>query len=88
MLMHETESTDNPEEFVISNETIKEIEEEINKMDTRYSDPLRLQKIEKLSIAQVAEVLGISKRTVSYRVEQARRILKNTLRKADSSDEQ
>lgn len=73
----------NPEQYAITNESINELIEEINKMDAKYSDVLKHLRGDKMTIVQTAEAMCISKRTVSYRLEYARNILKEKLRKAD-----
>ena len=73
----------NPEQYTISNASVDIIIEEINKMDTKYSDVLKYLKGDKLTVVQTAELMCISKRTVSYRLEKARQLLKEKLRKAD-----
>lgn len=82
----EAENTD-PEEYVISGENVRIIADELRRMDKKYRDPLTLQKFNKHSIKEISEILGVSERTVNYRIERAKKILKDSLKKGDGGDE-
>lgn len=72
----------NPEQYAISNETVNIIINEIENMNPQYSDVLKCLKQDHMTIVETSQLLNISKRTVSYRMETARNILKEKLRKA------
>ncbi len=79
---------DNPvEELYITKETVNEIVEIIRNMDTKYSDPLRFHKIDKLTVEEIAEIMGVSVRTVYYRIEKARELIKDELRKRGADND-
>lgn len=85
--MDEAIETNTPEDFVITNESVEFIVEEIKRMDPKYSDPLRFQKFNKYSIEQISKIMGISQRTVHYRIEKAKRILAEKLRRRGDIDD-
>ena len=80
--------TDNPtEEMYITKETVNEIVEIIRDMDPKYSDPLRFHKFDKMTVEQIAEIMGVSVRTVYYRIEKAKEIIKAELGKRGAGHE-
>ena len=76
-----------PEEYIITNESVQKIAEKLRTMDSKYRDPLTLQKFNKHSIKEISEILGVSERTVNYRIERAKQILSDLLKKGDDDNE-
>ena len=79
--IEEQSEKNDPEQYVVTNESVAQIIEEIRNMDPRYSDPLRFQKFDRYSIEEIAEIMGISVRTVHYRLNRAKEILADKLGK-------
>ncbi len=65
-----------PEEYVITKDSVEKIVEGIRDMDTKYSDPLRFQKFNNYSIEEIAQLEGVSQRTVFYRIKTAKKCLR------------
>ena len=75
-----------PEDCVISSESVDIIVQAIRDMDDKYSIPLRYQKFDKYSIEEIADIMGISVRTVFYRLNKAKEILAEKLRKREDDN--
>lgn len=77
----ETSNEFNPEEYVISSESVNLIVQAIRDMDDKYSIPLRYQKFNKYSIEEIADIMGISVRTVFYRINKAKKNFSREIKK-------
>lgn len=89
-LMIKTQSANDendPEKYVITNESVNRIIDEIRNMDPKYSDPLRFQKFNGHNITEIADIMGVCERTVHYRIDKAKRILKAKLMEEETYDE-
>lgn len=82
----ETSNEFNPEEYIISNESVNLIVQAIRNMDDKYSIPLRYQKFNKYSIEEIADIMGVSVRTVFYRINKAKKILAEKLKKREDDN--
>lgn len=87
LTVDEQHSDNDPEEYVITKESVTQIIGAIRSMDPKYSDPLRFQKCNNHSIAEIAELMGISERTVHYRIKKAKQILADKLKREWTEDE-
>ncbi len=75
----ETESTDR-EKVVIDHMTLQDVMRIIEKMDPRYSEPLRL-KVHGYSSDEIGELLGISPQNARIRIHRAKKIIAEKLEK-------
>ena len=82
----ETSNEFNPEEYIISNESVNLIVQAIRNMDDKYSIPLRYQKFNKYSIEEISDIMGVSVRTVFYRINKAKKILAEKLKKREDDN--
>ncbi len=73
-----------PENIIISNETKEEIANEIEKLDTIYSDVLIFKYVYGYSREEIAETLGINIETVKKRLTRAMTKIKKGLEKEGS----
>lgn len=87
-IMQDTSITSNPERLCLTNEGIQTIADIIMNMDPKYRDPLIYQKINNHSIEEIADIMGVSIRTVHYRIDRAKQLLKIELGKEDNYYEQ
>lgn len=65
----------NIEDFVIARDSVERIKAEIRKLDNKYRDPLILHNLDKHTIAEISNFLGVSERIVRYRINKAIQIL-------------
>ena len=85
-LNNDIEDTFNLEDFVITSTTKEKLKEEIRKMDSKFRDPLTLHNLNGHTISAVSELIGVSERTVKYRIKEAIDILKETFVKGGRSN--
>ncbi len=74
----------NPEEYIITSDSVSRIVDGIRNMDTKYRDPLILQKFNKHSIGEIARLQGTSERTIHYRIKAAKAQLAALLKKEEA----
>lgn len=75
-----------PEEYVITNESVDKIINELKNLGTKYSGPLILSRIYKYSIKEISDILGVPERTIKYRMKCGTEKLKEKLKKGDESE--
>lgn len=72
-----------PQEYVITKESVDTIVKAINDMDDKYRLPLLYSRINGHSAEQIADIMGISERTVYSRLKKAKKILAETLKREE-----
>ncbi len=72
-----------PQEYVITKESVNTIVKAINDMDDKYRLPLLYSRINGHSAEQIADIMGISERTVYSRLKKAKQILAETLKREE-----
>jgi len=70
---------ENPEEEIITKESLRIVKEEINRLPDDYREILILRDIQGLSYNEIAEILDISLPNVKVRIHRGREFLKNRL---------
>ncbi|MFC1669295.1 RNA polymerase sigma factor [Spirochaetota bacterium] len=70
---------ENPEDDVISSDTLRIVKEEINKLPDDYRSILLLRDIEGLSYSEISDILEIKLSNVKVRIHRGRGLLKNRL---------
>jgi RNA polymerase sigma-70 factor (ECF subfamily) len=70
---------ENPEDEVITNDSLRIVKEEINKLPEDYKEILLMRDIEGLSYNEIAEILDIKLSNVKVRIHRGREFLKNRL---------
>lgn len=75
----EEDSDLSPLEFVVSEESIKNIIDNINKLDIKYSDVILLKYFYEYSNIEIAKLLNISYENVRVRLHKGRRMIKEMM---------
>lgn len=76
----------NPDEYVITNESVDMIIAELKSLGEKYSDPLILSRVYKYSIKEISDILGVPERTINYRIKRGTEKLKAKLKKGDKNE--
>lgn len=72
-----------PQEYVITKESVDTIVQAINNMDDKYRLPLLYSRINGYRAEQIADIMGISERTVYSRLKKAKQILAKALKREE-----
>ena len=70
---------ENPEKFVVDNDSLRIVKEEINNLPDDYREILLMRDIEGLSYNEISEILNIKLSNVKVRIHRGREFLKNRL---------
>ncbi len=70
---------ENPEDEVITNDSLRIVKEEINKLPEDYKEIILMRDIEGLSYNEISEILDIKLSNVKVRIHRGREFLKNRL---------
>lgn len=82
------EDTDSsPLELIISEESIENMVENINKLDVKYSDVILLKYFYEYSEIEIARLLDISHENVRVRLHRGRKMIKEMMKKGDLFNE-
>ena len=76
-----------PDEILISKETLETVSRIIEEMDTKYRDPLFFKRVHKMSVDEIADMMGISAEAVKKRLQRAKKMIQEKLEKEASWDE-
>jgi RNA polymerase sigma-70 factor (ECF subfamily) len=75
-----------PEGQIIQNQAAYNLFKVINSLDTKYRLPIILRYYQELPIAQIAQIINVSERTVHNRLKIAHDFIRNALGEIDASD--
>ncbi len=86
LFLHSSKATGHPEGQVIQSESSQQVLHAVDNLDDDHRLPLVLRYYHELPIAQIAEILGVSSRTVHTRLRQAHDMLREVLGECDGDD--
>ena len=76
----------NPDEYVITNESVDMIIAELKSLGEKYSDPLILSRVYKYSIKEISDILGVPERTINHRIKRGTEKLKARFKNGDKNE--
>ena len=77
----------NPDEYVITNESVDIIIDELKRLGEKYSEPLMMHRLCTYTVKEISEILGVPERTIKHRIKRGTEKLKAKLKKDDKNEQ-